>query len=62
MGIETRLSTTSGYILLVREDEQQSLFHLSIQYNPVKLLSCFVNSGAIVGVDDEDEALCSYID
>ena len=32
---------TSRYILLIREDEQQCLLHLSIKYNPMQLLPGF---------------------
>lgn len=48
---------TSWYILLVGEDEQQSLFHLPVEDDPVEFLPRFVDSGAVVGVDDEDQAL-----
>lgn len=43
--------------MLVGEDQQQSLFHLSIQYNAVQLLSGLVYSRAIIRVNDKDQAL-----
>lgn len=48
---------TSRYILLIGKHQQQRLLHLSIQYDAMELLSRLVDSGAVVRVDDEDEAL-----
>lgn len=51
---------TSRYVLLIREDEQQRLLHLSVKYDPMQLLPGLVYPGAIIRVDNEDKSLCAY--
>lgn len=49
--------STSRYILLIRKDKQQGLFHLPVQNYAMEFLPRFVYSCAVVGVDDEDQSL-----
>ena len=44
-------------VLLVGEDKEQRFFHLTVENDAVQLLSRLVYPCAVVGVDDEDEAL-----
>jgi len=46
-------------ILLVRKDQQQRILHFSVLDDSRELRSCLVDAAAVVGVDDEDEALGS---
>ena len=52
---------TTRDILLICKHEQQRLFHFSIQDDAMEFLPRFIDAGAVVGVDDEDETLCSCI-
>jgi hypothetical protein len=44
-------------VLLVGKHQEQRLLHLAVEDDAVQLLSCLVDARAVVGVDDEDEAL-----
>ena len=47
----------AGDVLLVGKDKEQRLFHLAVEDDAVQLLSRLVDPCAVIGVDDEDEAL-----
>lgn len=48
---------TSWKILLVCKDEKEALPHFSVSDDSMKLLSRFVNSVAVLAVDDENQSL-----
>lgn len=46
-----------GKILLVGEDKEKGIAQLILVQHPLQLLACLGNTLAIVGVDNEDDAL-----
>lgn len=48
---------TSGQILLVRKNEQQTLLHLPIAQYAMQLLLGLIQSLTVLAIDDEHEAL-----
>ena len=55
--LEFQCLRTSAEILLVRKHQQQRILHFSVLDNPCEFLLGLVDTGAVVGVDDEDETL-----
>jgi hypothetical protein len=50
---------TSWQILLVRKHQQQRILHFPVLDDARELRPCLVDAVAVVGVDDEDQALCT---
>ena len=56
-----------GKILLVGEDEEESVAELVLVEHPLQLLACLRHTLPVVGIDDEDDTLrvlevCSAVD
>ena len=51
------MQLTSGQILLVRKDEEQTLLHFSITQYTVQLLLCFIDPISVLAIDHKYETL-----
>lgn len=57
---KARSLRTSREILLVGEHEQQCVFHFTVLDDPSELRAGLVDAVAVVGINDEDEALGAW--
>ena len=59
--LNERKIRASRQVLLICEDQQQTLFHLSIAQYPMKFLLRLVDSFPVLTINNENEALCSGV-